>query len=75
VQADLGDGNAAVASLEAAVRIFSQIRDLRQQALTLRTLGEMMKNRRQDGPALAYERQAAAILAQLDTPSVAEAYF
>ena len=74
VQAGLGDDEAAVGSLEAAVRIFSQIRDLRQQALAMRTLGELMKNRREDGPALAYEQQAAAILAQLDAPSATEGY-
>jgi diguanylate cyclase (GGDEF)-like protein len=75
VQAELNDGNAAIASLEAAMLLFTEIRDLRQQALTLRTLGEMMKNRRENGPALAYEQQAAEILAQLDTPSLTEAYF
>lgn len=74
VQAQLGDGDTAVASLETAVRIFNQIRDLRQQATALRTLGEMMKNRREDGPALAYERQAAAILAQLDAPNIADGH-
>jgi tetratricopeptide (TPR) repeat protein len=66
VQVDLGEDDAAVTSLEAAVQIFREIRDLSQHAMALRTLGEMMKNRRDDGSALAYQREAAAILAKVE---------
>jgi tetratricopeptide (TPR) repeat protein len=69
VQIELGDSDAAVTSLESAVRIFREIRDLPQQATALRTLGETMKDRSEDGTALAYEREAAAILAELEVPT------
>lgn len=66
IQIDLGEDDAAVTSLEATVRIFGEIRDLSRHAVALRTLGETMKNRRDDGSALAYQREAAAILAKVE---------
>lgn len=68
VQQELGQIDAAVASLEAAVRIFATTCDLGKQAEALAALGETVQQQvgRPESESAAYARQAAAVTAQLN---------